>query len=86
MKGHIIYVDIYYICSSPFYEEDSERDGNLSIAECAKCGEYCHKMFKNPLSYFHKYKCRVKMYEMLEHNIKIEKEKKDFIFFQLKLI
>ena len=25
-KGYIIYVDIYYICMSPFYEEDSERD------------------------------------------------------------
>ena len=28
-KGHIIYVDIYCICRSPFYEEDSERDENV---------------------------------------------------------
>ena len=26
------------------------------------------------------------MYETLEHNIKIEKEKKDFLFFRLKLV
>ena len=38
-KGHIIYVDICCICRSPFYEEDSERDENLHMAECVKCGE-----------------------------------------------
>ena len=31
-KGHIIYVDIYCICTSPFDEEDSERDENLFMA------------------------------------------------------
>ena len=30
---YIIYVDIYYICSSPFYKEYSEKDENLFIAE-----------------------------------------------------
>ena len=43
-KGHIIYVDIYCICRSPFYEEDSERDENLFMAECVKCGEWYHKI------------------------------------------
>ena len=43
-KGHIIYVDIYCICSSPFYEEDSKRDENLFMAECVKCGEWYHKI------------------------------------------
>ena len=42
-KGHIIYVDIYCICRSPFYNEDSERDENLFMAECVKCGEWYHK-------------------------------------------
>ena len=27
----------------------------------------------------------MEMYEMLEHNIKTEKEKRDFVFYQLKL-
>ena len=43
-KGHIIYVDIYCICRSPFYEEDSERDENLFMAECVKCGDRYHKI------------------------------------------
>ena len=43
-KGCIIYVDIYCICRSPFYEEDSQRDENLFMAECAKCGEWFHKI------------------------------------------
>ena len=43
-KGYIIYVDIHYICRSSFYEEDSERDENLFIAEYAKCGEWYHKI------------------------------------------
>ena len=43
-KGHIIYVDIYCICRSPFYEEDSESDENLFMAECVKCGEWYHKI------------------------------------------
>ena len=30
---YIIYVDIYYICSSPFYKEYSEKDENLFMAE-----------------------------------------------------
>ena len=42
-KGHIIYVDIYCICRSPFYEEDSEKDENLFMAECVKCGDWYHK-------------------------------------------
>ena len=52
-KECIIYVDIYYICRSPFCEEDSERDENFFIAECAKCGEWYHKMFKNSLACFY---------------------------------
>ena len=36
-KGYITYVDYYYICRSPFYEEDSERDENLFMVKCAKC-------------------------------------------------
>ena len=43
-KGHIIYVDIYCICRSPFYREDSERDENLFLAECVKCGDRYHKI------------------------------------------
>ena len=43
-KGHIIYVDIYCICRSPFYEEDSERDENLFMAECVKYGDRYHKI------------------------------------------
>ena len=31
-KGHIIYLDIYCICRSPFCEEDSKRDENLFMA------------------------------------------------------
>ena len=43
-KGRIIYVDIYCICRSPFYAEDPERDENLFMAECVKCGEWYHKI------------------------------------------
>ena len=43
-KGHIIYVDIYCICRSPFYEEDSERDENLFMVECVKCGDRYYKI------------------------------------------
>ena len=42
-KWHIVYVDIYCICRSSFYEEDSEGDENLFMAECVKCGEWYHK-------------------------------------------
>ena len=42
-KRHIIYVDIYCICRSPFYEEDSERDEHFFMVECVKCGEWYHK-------------------------------------------
>ena len=55
-KGHNIYVDIYCICRSPFYEEDSKRDENLFMAECIKCGEWYHKMFKNSLACFYEWK------------------------------
>ena len=43
-KGHIIYVDIYCICRSPFYGEDSGRDVNLFMPECVKCGYRYHKI------------------------------------------
>ena len=43
-KGHIIYVEIYCIFRSPFYEEDSERDENLFMAECVKSGDWYRKM------------------------------------------
>ena len=50
-KGHIIYVDIYcifiagiYCIYCPFYEEDYERDENLFMPECVKCGEWYHKI------------------------------------------
>ena len=43
-KGHIIYVDIYCICKSPFYEEDSKRDEKLLMAECVKYGEWYHRI------------------------------------------
>ena len=42
-------------------------------------------MFKKSLVCFYKWKCPMEMYEMLEHNIKTEKEKRDFVFYQLKL-
>ena len=40
-----------------------------------KCGEWYHEMFQI------RKKCRVEMYEMLEHNIKIEKEKRKILYF-----
>ena len=43
-KGYIIYVDLYYICRSRFYENDHEGDENLFKSECAKCGEWYHKV------------------------------------------
>ena len=49
-KGHIIYVDIYCICRSPFYEEDSESDENLFMAEGVKYGEWYHKICSGILS------------------------------------
>ena len=74
--AYIIYIYFYYICRNPFYEEDSERDENLFQAECANCGEWYHKTF---LICFNELKCRIEMYEILERNIKIKKEKKDFL-------
>ena len=32
-------------------------------------------MFKNFLACFYEWKCQVEMYEMLQHNIKIHKQK-----------
>ena len=49
-KGRIFYVDIYCICRSLFYEEDSERGENLFMAECVKCGDQCHKICLRILS------------------------------------
>ena len=43
-KGNIIYVCIYCICRSPLYEENSKRYENLFMAECAKCGEWYHRI------------------------------------------
>ena len=43
-KRRIIYVDIYCICRRPFFEEDSERDEHLFMAECVKCGDRYHKI------------------------------------------
>ena len=52
-KGYIIYLDIYYICISSYYEEDSEGDENLFMEECGKCGEWYDKTcFKIPSRIF----------------------------------
>ena len=55
------------------------------MPKCAKCDEWHHKMFKNSLTCFYEWKCRAEIYEMLEHNINIEKNN-DFVFFQSKLV
>ena len=80
-KGHIIYVDIYCICRSPFYEEDSKRDENLFMAECVKCGEWYQKRCLEIPSRVFTNESQVEMFEMLENNIKIEKEKKKILYF-----
>ena len=43
-KGYIIYVDIYFIIKSLFYEENSERDEYLFMVKYAKCGQWYHKI------------------------------------------
>ena len=86
-KGHIIYVDIYCICRSPFYGEDSERDENLFMAECVKCSDRYHKIcLRIPSRVLSIKVSSGNVWDVRRYYWDWKRNKKDFVFVQLKLV